>query len=134
MTANLPVSEFPVSSLLPKKETGVLSFLTKYPIYDGRGIVIAILDSGIDPGAPGLRVINDKYNLLKLTKSTIFTNYFLMSVFFKWTCTFFQITTEGKTKVVERFDCSGCGDVNMSTVVQPNEGFITSLTGKQLKV
>ncbi|KAJ8975804.1 hypothetical protein NQ317_013735 [Molorchus minor] len=95
-----PVStEFPVWGLLPKKETGVVSFLNKYPTYDGRDTVIAILDSGIDPGAPGLKK-----------------------------------TIEGKVKVVERFDCSGCGDVNTTVIVTPTEGVITSLTGKKLKI
>ncbi|XP_050519115.1 tripeptidyl-peptidase 2 [Diabrotica virgifera virgifera] len=92
-------SDFPTVSLLPKKETGLTSFLSKYPNYDGRGIVIAILDSGIDPGAPGLKV-----------------------------------TSDGKVKIVERFDCSGCGDVNTTTKVTPIDGFITGLTGKKLQI
>lgn len=50
------VNDFPVWALLPKRETNVTGFLNKYPEFDGRGTVIAILDSGIDPGAKGLQV------------------------------------------------------------------------------
>jgi hypothetical protein len=37
---------FPISGLLPKKSTRVLDFLDKNQNYDGRGILIAILDTG----------------------------------------------------------------------------------------
>lgn len=99
MVDNCIDNEFPIWGLLPKKETGVTTLLTKYPEYDGRDVVIAIFDSGVDPGAPGL-----------------------------------QQTSHGKVKVIERFDCSGCGDVVTTTIVLPKEGYLTGLTGRKLKV
>lgn len=65
--------KYPVGALKPKAETNVLSFLQKYPEYNGKDTIIAILgklflhkkwhkglhysiiDSGVDPLAGGLQ-------------------------------------------------------------------------------
>lgn len=54
-----PAVEPPVAFLLglmPLKSTGVDVFRAAHPTYDGRGVLIGILDSGIDPGVAGLIV------------------------------------------------------------------------------
>jgi tripeptidyl-peptidase-2 len=44
-----------VSTLIPKREMGVDEFLKRHPQYDGRGVVIAVFDQGVDPAAMGLQ-------------------------------------------------------------------------------
>jgi tripeptidyl-peptidase-2 len=39
---------------MPLASTGVEEFLHRHPTYDGRGVLIGILDTGIDAGIPGL--------------------------------------------------------------------------------
>jgi len=44
---------------LPKNDLGVTQFLKEHPEYDGRGIRVAVLDTGIDPGHPFLQTTPD---------------------------------------------------------------------------
>lgn len=46
----------------------------------------------------------------------------------------FQRTSTGEIKVIERFDCSGCGDVDTSTTCEVVDGCIIGITGRKLQV
>ncbi len=48
-----PAAAF-MAGFMPLRSTGVEAFRSAQPTYDGRGVLIAILDSGIDPGTAGL--------------------------------------------------------------------------------
>ncbi|CAG9800674.1 unnamed protein product [Chironomus riparius] len=92
--------KYPICALKPKAETNVLNFLQKYPEFNGKDTIIAVLDSGVDPLASGLQKIPN-----------------------------------GDVKVIERFDCSGSGDVLMTTIVNAsNDDTLIGLSGRTLKV
>ena len=42
--------------LMGHSSTGMSGFRLRHPTYDGRGVLIAILDGGVDPGIAGLRL------------------------------------------------------------------------------
>src|SRR5438045_656584 len=42
------------AAFLPTADLRVPPFLAEHPEYDGRGVVIAVLDTGVDPGHPRL--------------------------------------------------------------------------------
>lgn len=44
------------------------------------------------------------------------------------------MTSDGKPKIIERYDCSGAGDVDTSKVVQAPDGYINGISGRKLKV
>jgi subtilisin family serine protease len=44
---------------MPLGSAGIKQFATAHPLWDGRGVLIAIMDSGIDPGIPGLGTTSD---------------------------------------------------------------------------
>ncbi|KAG5438331.1 hypothetical protein PCANB_002819 [Pneumocystis canis] len=94
---------YPIEGLLPKDEIESLQFIKKYPEYDGRGVIVAVLDTGIDPHAIGM-----------------------------------QKTSEGKPKVIDIIDCSGSGDVDITTranITDEIDFFSTiGLSGRKLKI
>ncbi|XWS50506.1 hypothetical protein CRYUN_Cryun12cG0092700 [Craigia yunnanensis] len=48
-----------LASLMPKKEIGADRFVEAHPYYDGRSVLIAIFDSGVDPAAACLQLTSD---------------------------------------------------------------------------
>lgn len=56
---SVPPAEAFKLGLMPLDATRVPAFAQAHPTYDGRGVLIAILDSGIDPSVPGLQKTSD---------------------------------------------------------------------------
>ncbi|MDA7916647.1 S8 family serine peptidase [Opitutaceae bacterium] len=44
------------SALIPKREVGANTFIAENPTYDGRGVIVAVFDTGVDPAAAGMAV------------------------------------------------------------------------------
>ncbi|KAK3220701.1 hypothetical protein Dsin_014671 [Dipteronia sinensis] len=85
---------------MPKEEIAADRFIKSHPEFDGRGVIIAIFDSGVDPAAAGL-----------------------------------QVTSDGKTKILDVIDCTGSGDIDTKTVVKADsDGCIRGASGAILVV
>lgn len=56
---NWKQSDYPHAGLLPKEETEVTTFLQQHPTSDGRGVIVAVFDTGCDPSAAALQTTTD---------------------------------------------------------------------------
>ena len=68
------IDPLPIKDLVPKSQIGAERFLRSQKSYDGREILIAILDTGVDPGAAGLQVsppINNLHTCCCCSKNCI---------------------------------------------------------------
>jgi tripeptidyl-peptidase-2 len=52
-------SSFPINGIMPKQEIEADKFIATNAAYDGRGVIVAIFDTGVDPAAEGLQVTTD---------------------------------------------------------------------------
>ncbi|KAJ1920455.1 hypothetical protein H4219_001292 [Mycoemilia scoparia] len=113
-----PLTPFPVNGLMPTEDTQASAFIKKYPEYDGRNTVVAVLDTGIDPMAENLQA-----SILLCPRSSV--------------SGIALVTTDGKPKIIDMIDCTGAGDVSMSkpkTAAVADNGTITvtGLSGRTL--
>ena len=58
-TAAEGAAAFPAGDIFPRDEIQAGAFVAEHPAWDGRGIKVAIFDTGVDPGAGGLGVTSD---------------------------------------------------------------------------
>ena len=59
------------TGIMPKTDTQAADFLKRFQSYDGRGAVVGILDTGVDPGAEGLQITSDgKKKVIDLVDAT----------------------------------------------------------------
>ena len=87
----------------PTEETGVSTLLRAVPESDGRGVRVAVLDTGCDLAAAGL-----------------------------------QTTSDGQPKYIDFLDCTGGGDVDMSSTAKRTAGSdgdtVEGLSGRALRL
>jgi tripeptidyl-peptidase-2 len=57
-SSSTAASKFPTAYVLPKGDIQADEFIAKTG-FDGKGVVVAIFDTGCDLGAPGLQVTTD---------------------------------------------------------------------------
>lgn len=102
----------------------------EHETYDGRGVIVAIFDTGVDPGAAGLQV-----GLVEPDRSAVRSGLSPHPQPGKmWHtacqrrcccepttshCLAMQVTTDGRPKIVDVVDCTGSGDVDTSKASAP---------------
>jgi tripeptidyl-peptidase-2 len=55
----MEITSFPTEGILPKHDTQSIQFIEEFPQFDGRGVIVAVLDTGVDIGVQGLMTTSE---------------------------------------------------------------------------
>jgi len=94
-----PPDEALLQAYLPKEDLGVPRFRREHPGADGSGILVAILDTGVDLNHPGL-----------------------------------ARTPDGQRKILDVFDATDNGLVELPVEIAPADSLVPGLTGRMLRL
>ncbi|MEU6078287.1 S8 family serine peptidase [Micromonospora sp. NPDC047074] len=123
------------NSYLPTRETGSVAFKSENPTYDGRGVTIGIMDSGVDPTHPALATTTTgEHKLVDTVVATSQTNFIDLLFDTSWYSMTASNRVTGPTFVDPLLKQTWTGPAEPGLAVSVKKAAVSSLAGTYVGV